>query len=374
MSGLAEILRTLEFDVSGSDLKPNDNTRRLEALGRPRLLRPRRRQRERRRRRRLLERDQPAEPRGREGARARDPHHPARRDARRADAHDATRSRSRARTARRRRPRWSRPSCAQRGSTRRSSSAARSTRSERTRATARAISSSPRPTRATARSSSSRRRSPSSRTSTPSTSTTTARTTRVKDAFVAARQPRPVLRALRALHRPPERPGDPPARRAAARHVRHLAAGGLPREEPALRGARDALRRVSAATSRSATFVVHMPGAHNVLNALAVIAVADELEVPARRDARGDRELPRRPAPLHRPRAAGVREGRSPGRRDDRRRLRPSPRRDRGDARRRPARLRPARRRRVPAPPLHAHASSSSTSSRARSTRPTSSS
>jgi UDP-N-acetylmuramate--alanine ligase len=33
MSGLAEILRTLEFDVSGSDLKANDNTRRLEGLG-----------------------------------------------------------------------------------------------------------------------------------------------------------------------------------------------------------------------------------------------------------------------------------------------------------------------------------------------------
>ncbi len=33
MSGLAEILRTLDFDVSGSDLKPNENTRRLEALG-----------------------------------------------------------------------------------------------------------------------------------------------------------------------------------------------------------------------------------------------------------------------------------------------------------------------------------------------------
>jgi len=33
MSGLAEILRTLEFDVSGSDLKPNDITRRLERLG-----------------------------------------------------------------------------------------------------------------------------------------------------------------------------------------------------------------------------------------------------------------------------------------------------------------------------------------------------
>jgi UDP-N-acetylmuramate--alanine ligase len=33
MSGLAEILRTLEFEVSGSDLKPNENTKRLEGLG-----------------------------------------------------------------------------------------------------------------------------------------------------------------------------------------------------------------------------------------------------------------------------------------------------------------------------------------------------
>ncbi len=33
MSGIAEILRTLEFDVSGSDLKANDITRRLETLG-----------------------------------------------------------------------------------------------------------------------------------------------------------------------------------------------------------------------------------------------------------------------------------------------------------------------------------------------------
>jgi UDP-N-acetylmuramate--alanine ligase len=33
MSGLAEILRTLEFDVSGSDLRANENTRRLEGLG-----------------------------------------------------------------------------------------------------------------------------------------------------------------------------------------------------------------------------------------------------------------------------------------------------------------------------------------------------
>lgn len=33
MSGLAEILRTLEFDVSGSDRKASDTTRRLEGLG-----------------------------------------------------------------------------------------------------------------------------------------------------------------------------------------------------------------------------------------------------------------------------------------------------------------------------------------------------
>jgi UDP-N-acetylmuramate--alanine ligase len=33
MSGLAEILRTLEFEVTGSDLKPNDITKRLETLG-----------------------------------------------------------------------------------------------------------------------------------------------------------------------------------------------------------------------------------------------------------------------------------------------------------------------------------------------------
>src|SRR5207244_1356070 len=44
------------------------------------------------------------------------------------------------------------------------------------------------------------------------------------------------------------------------------------------------------------------------------------------------------------------------GRRDDRRRLRAPPCRDRGHARRRAARVRPARGGRVPAPPLHAHA------------------
>lgn len=33
MSGLAEILRTMQFEVSGSDLRANDNTKRLELLG-----------------------------------------------------------------------------------------------------------------------------------------------------------------------------------------------------------------------------------------------------------------------------------------------------------------------------------------------------
>jgi len=33
MSGLAEILRTMDFDVSGSDMKASDTTRRLETLG-----------------------------------------------------------------------------------------------------------------------------------------------------------------------------------------------------------------------------------------------------------------------------------------------------------------------------------------------------
>src|SRR6185503_151142 len=33
MSGLAEILRTLEFEVSGSDLRESDTTRRLTELG-----------------------------------------------------------------------------------------------------------------------------------------------------------------------------------------------------------------------------------------------------------------------------------------------------------------------------------------------------
>ena len=115
MSGLAEILRTLEFDVSGSDMKPNDITRRLETMGV-----------------RVdvghraenvdgadvvvfssaIKRDNPEIVRARA---ARDPGHPARRDARRADAREVRRRSSPARTARRRRRRWSRRCCAHAG-------------------------------------------------------------------------------------------------------------------------------------------------------------------------------------------------------------------------------------------------------------------
>ncbi len=121
----------------------------------------------------------------------------------------------------------------------------------------------------------------------------------VKDAFVAICQPRPVLRARASLRRSPARPGDPAARRAPARDLRDLAPGRLPREQPTLRRARRRGSTRSGAASRSGTFVIQMPGAHNVLNALAVIAVADELEVPLDVDARGAGELPRRAAAIH---------------------------------------------------------------------------
>ena len=56
MSGLAEILRTLEFDVSGSDLRENDITKRLGELGRAHRHGAPGGERARRRRGRLLER------------------------------------------------------------------------------------------------------------------------------------------------------------------------------------------------------------------------------------------------------------------------------------------------------------------------------
>ena len=90
------------------------------------------------------------------------------------------------------------------------------------------------------------------------------------------------------------------------------------------------------------------PGAHNVLNSLAAVAVGLELEVPFDEHPAGPRRLHRRRPPLPGPRRGG--------RRPRGRRLRPPP---DGDPRhpRDPARPRgqPPHGGPVPAPPLHAH-------------------
>ena len=86
MSGIAELLVNLGYEVSGSDLKRSDVTDRLEALGVARVRGPRRRPRRRRGRRRVLVGGAPANPEIAEAARAPHPRHSARRDAGRADA------------------------------------------------------------------------------------------------------------------------------------------------------------------------------------------------------------------------------------------------------------------------------------------------
>ena len=112
-------------------------------------------------------------------------------------------------------------------------------------------------------------------------------------------------------------------------------------------------------------FTVRMPGIHNVLNALATIAVADELEVPMTRCKRGARDASaacsaasrssaraRTASPsstttaIIRPRSQATLEAAQRG-------------------------VRAPHRRRVPAASLLAHARTASTSSRARSTAPT---
>ena len=156
-----------------------------------------------RRRRRLLERHRPAEPRDRPGARARDPHHPARRDARRADARALRASPSPARTARRRRPRWSPPCCARRGSIPTVVVGGK----------VNALGSNARLGEGDLFVAEADESDGSFLKLTPTIAVVTnidaehldhyGTHDAVKDAFVAARQPRAVLRPLRALHRPP---------------------------------------------------------------------------------------------------------------------------------------------------------------------------
>ena len=94
MSGIAEVLLTLGYAVSGSDLAESDTTRRLARLGARRShVGPHDAAHvdARHRRARHLLGGHLREPRGRARARAQDPGHPARRDARRADAHEVRR-------------------------------------------------------------------------------------------------------------------------------------------------------------------------------------------------------------------------------------------------------------------------------------------
>ena len=68
MSGIAELLANLGYEVSGSDAKTSDVTDRLATLGVARRARPRRRARRRRRRRRVVVGDPAGQPGGRRGA------------------------------------------------------------------------------------------------------------------------------------------------------------------------------------------------------------------------------------------------------------------------------------------------------------------
>ena len=94
-------------------------------------------------------------------------------------------------------------------------------------------------------------------------------------------------------------------------------------------------------------FEMAMVGRHNALNALAVIALADELEHRPGDHPGRLQGVPGRAAPLHGP-GRGRRRHRGG-------RLRPPPGRGAGHAARRPRGLRPARGLRLPAPPLHPH-------------------
>ena len=91
MSGIAEVLANLGYQVSGSDLAENAATRRLAQPGREDLLRHTPRERQRRRRGGGVLGGAGRQPRGGRGARAAHPGGAARADARRADAPEAGR-------------------------------------------------------------------------------------------------------------------------------------------------------------------------------------------------------------------------------------------------------------------------------------------
>ena len=139
------------------------------------------------------------------------------------------------------------------------------------------------------------------------------------------------------------------------RHLRHRERCGPARASTCAGRAACASSRAPNGRARTSTSMLNLPGVHNVLNALAAIAVGREVgRAATRRSRRRSAEFTRRGPPLPalrrgaRSTAAGVHAGR---------RLRPPPGRDGGDARRGARRLsRPAPRARLPAAPLHAHA------------------
>jgi UDP-N-acetylmuramate--alanine ligase len=99
---------------------------------------------------------------------------------------------------------------------------------------------------------------------------------RLEDAFVGLRQPRAVLRHGGGLQRRPARRGDAAAPDQARGHLRVQGPGRLHAPRPAPRRARTRTFTCARAARTLGEFTLHMPGVHNVLNALATIAVCDE--------------------------------------------------------------------------------------------------
>ena len=227
---------------------------------------------------------------------------------------------------------------------------AHATGSAPTRGSGRASSWWPRPTSRTARSSSCRRPSPSSPPSTPSTSDHYADldADRAPPSSPSSNKV-PFYGAAVLCLDEPNIQRDDPADREAGRSRYGLESGAdLTARRLAFAGLPAASSRCCSAAQSLGPAALQMPGRHNVLNALAAIAVGLDLEMPLRRH-RGARarRLPRRPAPLPDPRR-GPRRPRGG-------RLRPSPGRDPRHPRRRQGGLRPARDHGVPAAPLQPH-------------------
>ena len=335
MSGIAEVLLDLGYEVTGSDLAESEITRRLGELGADVHLGHRAEN--------VGDADvvvvssavQARQPRGRGRARARHPGDPARRDARRADApevrrrdrrlarqdHDHVAGRRRAA----RRPGSTRPWSSAASVNALGSNANARLRQRlpgrRGRRERRLV---PQLTPDDRGRHQHRRRAPRPLRHASSS---------VKDAFVDFANRVPfygLVRRCASTTRTSQ--AILPRLHEALRDLRRLAAGRLPRRATsATTGSPPASACVAPRPTTSASSRCTMPGAHNVLNALAAIAVATSTSCSFAAVARGAGRVRRRPAPLHRARRRRRRHGR--------RRLRPPPGRDAGHPRRRARQL-----------------------------------